>query len=102
VRCSSPAKNLLRHGRRRPTPRCCAACAGDVTTAETSASAAAKLQKLLILVEGTSPRGSNCHSTVKAGNVHSVELYICRVALFLLWQRRCAADSGLGTTIKYL
>jgi hypothetical protein len=34
--------------------------------------------------------------------MNSALLYICRVALLLLRQRRGAAVSGLGTTIKYL
>jgi hypothetical protein len=35
-------------------------------------------------------------------HVYSVSLYICRVVLLLLRQRRYAAGSGLGTTNMYL
>ena len=37
-----------------------------------------------------------------AVSICSAPLHICRVALFLLWQRRGAVGNGLGTTIKYL
>jgi 3-hydroxy-3-methylglutaryl CoA synthase len=40
--------------------------------------------------------------TEKAGNNYSASLYICRVAFLLLRQRRGAAGSGLGATVKYL
>jgi hypothetical protein len=45
------------------------------------------------LVEGMSPRGLTCHCTDEAGYIYSSSLYICRVALLLLRQRRGA---GLG------
>jgi hypothetical protein len=41
------------------------------------------------------------HSTDKAGNIYSAQLYICRVVLLLLQLSRGAAGSGLGATIKY-
>jgi hypothetical protein len=47
----------------------------------------------LKLVEGSSPRGLTCHYTDKAGYIYSAPLYICRVVLLLLEQRRGA---GLG------
>jgi hypothetical protein len=56
----------------------------------------------LKLVEGTSPRGLSYSCADKAGNIYSVPLHICRVVLLLLRQRRGAAGSGLGATIKYL
>jgi hypothetical protein len=43
-----------------------------------------------------------CHCSDKTGNISSVSLHICRVALLLLRQRHSAAGSGLSTTIKYL
>jgi hypothetical protein len=56
----------------------------------------------LELVAGTSPRELHYHCADKAGNISSAPLSICRVLLLLLQQRRGAAGSGLGTTIKYL
>jgi len=44
----------------------------------------------LELVEGISPRGLTYLCTEKAGYINSVPLYICRVVLFLLRQRRGA------------
>jgi hypothetical protein len=46
------------------------------------------------LSEGTSPRAIPCRCTDKVGNVCSIPLYICRVVLLLLRQRRGA--TGLG------
>jgi hypothetical protein len=54
------------------------------------------------LVEGTSPRGLPCQCTDKAGNIYSVPVYIFRVVLLLLRQRRGAAGRSLRITIKYL
>jgi hypothetical protein len=58
--------------------------------------------QLLKLSEGASPQGLLGHCADKAGNIYSVPLRICRVALLLLRQRRSAAGNGLRITIKYL
>jgi hypothetical protein len=42
------------------------------------------------------------HCTHKAGNIYSVQLYIYKVVILLLPQRRGAAGSGLGATARYL
>jgi hypothetical protein len=44
----------------------------------------------LELAEGISPRGLTYHCTENAGYINSAPLYICRVVLFLLRQRRGA------------
>jgi hypothetical protein len=92
IALSIPPHAFPRQDRRRPTPRFCAAGANG-TTCVCGGAPAAKLRPRLELVEGTSPRGLTCHCTDKAGNIYSVPLQICRVALLLLRQRRGA---GLG------
>jgi hypothetical protein len=47
-------------------------------------------------------KAGNIFCADKAGNIYSALLFIYRVALLLLRQRRGAASNGLGTTTKYL
>jgi len=42
------------------------------------------------------------NSAVNIGKIYSAPLYICRVVLLLLRQRRGAAGNDLGVTMKYL
>ena len=56
----------------------------------------------LELIEGTSPRGLTCHCAYETGKICSLPLFVCRVVLLLLRQRRGAAGSDLGTTTKHL
>jgi hypothetical protein len=42
-------------------------------------------------VEGSSPLGLTCHCIDKAGYIYSAPLYICRVVILLLRQRRGAS-----------
>jgi hypothetical protein len=56
----------------------------------------------LELAESTLPRGLAFHCTVETGDIYTAPLNIYRVLHLLLRQRRGAAGSGLGTTMKYL
>jgi hypothetical protein len=83
-------------------PWFCAAGAGWLRNASVVPRPARSYDQRPELVEVTSPRWVPCHCIEKAGNLYSASLYICRVVLLLLRQRRCAAGNGLGTAIKYL
>jgi hypothetical protein len=54
------------------------------------------------IAEGSSPREAPYHCAEKTGNKLFASLYIFRVVLLLLRQRRGAVGNGLGTTAKCL
>jgi hypothetical protein len=99
---STPPHACPRQRRRRPTPRFRAADACGITTLETCVSAAANPRPKSRTRRRTIARGLSCHCADTAGNIYPVPLYICRVVLLLLRQRRGVAGNGLGTTAKYL
>ena len=75
---------------RRPTPRSCAAGANGTNMCLWWSARSNAPHQQLELVEGISPRGLTYLCTEKAGYINSAPLYICRVVLFLLRQRRGA------------
>jgi hypothetical protein len=75
-------------------PMFCAVGAGGVTNAEIFVGAAAKLRLKTRTRRRYIAARANLHCTDKAGFIYSAPLFICRVALLLLRQRRGAV--GLG------
>jgi hypothetical protein len=110
IASSLPSSTCTWQGRPRPTPKLCSAGTGRLKHAPAVVRPVRYGQRLN-LVEGTSPRGLTFLSTVKAGNIYSAPLHICRVVLLLLnafpWQGRwrptprfCASGAASVTTAE--
>jgi len=90
---SMPPNACPRQERRRPTPSSFCRMRQRYKHASAVERPPQSYGQRLVLVEGSSARGSTCHCADKAGFMCSSPMYICRFVLLPLRQRRGA---GLG------